>query len=154
LSVELPRPCELSDVLEIATDYEFGWGPPLGFFENTDWSWRGDISGFDPWGVVLTDSDWNSLPTNETVRYVLVHDGEQWELRWGQVSREVLSLHQVAANREEPLRAQRAQAKLNTGLGTHRLMFSMGEARRAEESGRPIKSGYVLGVQPHSILMD
>lgn len=154
MSIDLPRPCTIADVIAIASDHRFSWGNPRRTEHALDWPADGPDAGFDPSGVVLADPDWDLLPTDEAVRYVILHDGDRWVLRWGKTSSAVLKLHQDSANKDDPYRAERANRQLADGLGTHRLMLSVGEAKRATQSGHAIKSGYIYRIRRQFLAVD
>lgn len=146
-SKKVARPCTAADIVSVSSELKFSWGPPYGSFDDLPWESLGPALGFDPWGVVVTDQDWETIPSGEAVRYVLVHDGDQWVLRWGKTSPKVIQLHREAGNREEPFRARHAKSQLDTGLGTHRIMCSRGEAERSQTSGHLIRAGYITQVE-------
>lgn len=133
----MSRPCELDAVNEVARVHSFGWGKPVFHEKEFPWVAFSKSQGFIKAGIVHSDSDWDALPPDETLRYILIYVNGRWELRWG-----------VTDPGLDPKLAQ------TQGKGTHRLMMTVPEMDQANTEGLPIKSGYIYSVTKDNIRLD
>ena len=136
MSTDFVRPCELAQLLEVV-DKGISKSGPVVDVELFDWPAVAGSLDFVRAGLVLVDKDWDALPSikDDDIRFLMLHDGEQWVLRWGVTDVDV-----------DPSRFMR-------GAGTHQAMLTLTEARSALSSGYAIRTGYIHEVTDKKLVI-